>query len=159
MRVDVATQSGAGRKVRPSELRLAAEKMLRALELPRAELSILLCRDDEIQVLNRDYRHKDKATDVLAFALREGEEGHLAGDHLGDVVISVDTAARQASERKISLKTEAITLLAHGLLHLLGWDHQTDEEELRMNKETARLVSCAIRGDRKRPSKKRGASR
>jgi probable rRNA maturation factor len=158
LRVAVATKGGAGRKVRAAELRLVAESMLRALDLPRAELSILLCRDDEIQVLNRDYRRKDKPTDVLAFALREGDEGHLAGDLLGDVVISVDTAQRQAIDRGISLETEVITLLAHGLLHLLGWDHQTDDEELRMDKETARLVSCAIRGDRKRPSKKRGAS-
>jgi len=157
VRVDITTQSGAGRKVRPSEIRAAAERMLRALALPKAELSILLCTDPEIHELNRDYRHKDKPTDVLAFALREGEAGHLAGDHLGDVVISVDTAARQAKERKHSLKTEAITLLAHGLLHLLGWDHNTDEEELRMNAETARLVSCAQRGDRKRPSKGRAA--
>lgn len=157
MRVDVTTQSGAGRKVRPSELRLAAERMLRALALPKAELSILLCTDPEIHELNRHYRHQDKPTDVLAFALREGPAGHLAGDHLGDVVISVDTAARQAKERKHSLKTEAITLLAHGLLHLLGWDHNTDEEESRMNAETARLVACAQCGDRKRPSRRRRA--
>jgi probable rRNA maturation factor len=154
MKIDIATQSGAGRKVRPSELRLAAERMLRALGLPRAELSILLCTDPEIHALNRDYRRKDKPTDVLAFALREGEDGHLAGDHLGDVVISVDTAARQAKERRIPLKSEAITLLAHGLLHLLGWDHQTDEEEERMTKETVRLVERALRGDRTRPAKR-----
>jgi probable rRNA maturation factor len=155
MKIDISTRSGAGRRVRPSELRAAAEKMLRALDLPKAELSILLCTDPEIHELNRDFRHKDKPTDVLAFALREGESGHLAGDHLGDVVISVDTAARQASERKIPLKTEAITLLAHGLLHLLGWDHNTDEEDARMTKETSRLVLCAQRGDRKRPTKGR----
>ena len=145
MKIDIATQSGAGRKVRPSELRIAAERMLRALGLPRAELSILLCTDPEIHALNRDYRSKDKPTDVLAFALREGEAGHLAGDHLGDVVISVDTAARQAKDRGISLKIEATTLLAHGLLHLLGWDHQTDEEEERKKKETGRLVEPAVR--------------
>jgi probable rRNA maturation factor len=133
--------------------------MLRTLALPRAELSILLCTDPEIHQLNRDYRKKDKPTDVLAFALQEGEQKHLAGDHLGDVVISVDTAARQARERGVTVKTEAITLLAHGLLHLLGWDHRTDEEESRMNKETARLVSSAVEGDRKRPSKRRVKAR
>jgi probable rRNA maturation factor len=154
MKIDIATQSGAGRKVRPTELRVAAERMLRALGLPRAELSVLLCKDPEIHALNRDYRGKDKPTDVLAFALREGEAGHLAGDHLGDVVISVDTAGRQARERGISLKSEAITLLAHGLLHLLGWDHQTDEEEERMTKETVRLVERATRGDRTRSAKR-----
>lgn len=151
MKVDILTQSGAGRRVRPSELQLAAQRMLRALKLPRAELSILLCTDTEIHALNKNFRHKNKPTDVLAFANREGEDGHLAGDHLGDVVISVETAARQAKEHGVLLKTEAITLLAHGLLHLCGWDHRTDEEDSLMRAETDRLVLHAIRGDRKRP--------
>lgn len=154
MIVAVITQSQAGRVVSPARIKRAAMSMLKALALPKAELSILLCTDPEIHVLNKNFRHKDKPTDVLAFALREGENGHLAGDALGDVVISVETAKRQSVEHRVTLKVESFTLLAHGLLHLVGWDHQTDEEDIKMRAETARLVECALRGDRKRPTKR-----
>ena len=157
MIVAVTTQSQAGRVVSPARIERAATKMLKALVLPDAELSILLCTDLEIHALNKTFRHKNKPTDVLAFALREGEAGHLAGDALGDVVISVETAKRQAVEHNVSLKIESFSLLAHGLLHLLGWDHRTDKEDKYMRAETARLVECALRGDIKRPL--RGASK
>ena len=131
--------------VSTGEVRAAAEAMLRALKLPRAELSVLLCDDATIHALNRDYRKKDKATDVLAFALREGEWGHLAGDALGDVIISLDTATRQARERGAASRDEVRMLLAHGLLHLLGWDHQTDADDRRMRAETDRMVAVIRR--------------
>lgn len=155
MAVLVTTQGGVGRRVRAATVKSAAAAMLRALELPRAELSILLCGDTEIHALNRAYRGKDKPTDVLAFAMREGPEGERAGDVLGDVVISIETAARQAEEREIPLITEVFNLLAHGLLHLLGWDHQTAAEDRRMRREVERLVSAATGGDRSRASTRR----
>jgi probable rRNA maturation factor len=129
--------------------------MLKLLRLPQAELSILLCTDPEIHALNKTFRHKNKPTDVLAFALREGEAGHLAGNALGDIVISVETTKRQAVEHGVSLKIESFTLLAHGLLHLLGWDHRTEKEDAAMRAETTRLVQCAIAGDIKRPPRRR----
>jgi probable rRNA maturation factor len=118
--------------------------MLEALDMPRAELSLMLCDDPTIHVLNRQHRRKNKPTDVLAFALREGTALSGGDELLGDVVISLDTARRQAEERGHSLWAEVTMLLAHGLLHLLGYDHNTDAEERRMNARTDMLVSAAV---------------
>lgn len=133
----------------------AALAMLSAMDLTKHELSVLLCDDRVIHRLNKTYRSKDKPTDVLAFALREGERGDLAGAVLGDVVLSLETAKKQATERKIPVETEVLTLLAHGILHLLGWDHQTDRDDRRMRKETSRLVEAARAGDRTRAPRAR----
>ncbi|MBP9111225.1 MAG: rRNA maturation RNase YbeY [Polyangiaceae bacterium] len=129
------------RLVRASEIVSRAEIMLTHLKEGQSEVSILLCDDPTIHSLNRDYRKKDKPTDVLAFAMREGKFAQHAGNMLGDVIISLETAARQANERKIGLLDEVTMLLAHGLLHLLGWDHQTDKEERAMTKKTNQLVA------------------
>ena len=102
------------------------------------EADLRLCDDGEIHALNRDYRHMDKPTDVLAFAQREGEGGDLCPEILGDIVISIDTAERQA---KVGLYAEVIHLAAHGLCHLLGYDHQDDEEETAMNARMALLIA------------------
>ncbi len=126
--------------------------MLRSLDLGDAELSVALTDDREIHELNRVFRRKDKPTDVLAFAMREGESvGHgppgdvaqKAPEMLGDVVISVETARRQAARRRRLLGNEVRELLAHGLLHLVGYDHQTDAEEREMKAETKRLCRDA----------------
>lgn len=92
------------------------------------ELSLRLTDDREIQSLNAQYRHQDKPTDVLAFAALETdspivEEMDALPLYLGDIVISIETAARQAKGQGHPLKTELAWLSAHGLLHLLGWDH------------------------------------
>lgn len=145
MRVEVSRQATKSRVVSTEEVRSAAEAMLRSLKLPRAELSVLLCDDATIHELNRDYRKKNKPTDVLAFAMREGEDGHLAGDLLGDVIISLETATRQAKERGVVTRDEVMMLLAHGLLHLLGWDHQTDADDKRMRAETDRMLGVIRR--------------
>lgn len=142
MPVHVQTRALRSSPVRSAVVRDAAQRMLRALRLPKAELSVLLCDDDTIHELNRDYRKKDKPTDVLAFAMREGEGADPGSDLLGDVVISIDTARRQAAERSRTVKSEVTFLLAHGLLHLLGYDHQTDAEERRMNAMTDVLCSA-----------------
>jgi len=138
---------GAGKPtLRAAHVRTKAERMLRALRLPSAELSVLLCDDATIHALNRDYRQKDKPTDVLAFAMREGEGAeHAHGAHglLGDVIISLETAARQASEHARSLDAEVTMLLAHGLLHLLGLDHRNRTEERRMTARTDLLRAAA----------------
>ncbi|TAK18701.1 MAG: rRNA maturation RNase YbeY [Myxococcaceae bacterium] len=145
MRVEVSRQATKSRVVSTEEVRSAAEAMLRSLKLPRAELSVLLCDDATIHALNRDYRKKNKPTDVLAFAMREGDDGHLAGDLLGDVIISLETATRQAKERAVVTRDEVMMLLAHGLLHLLGWDHQTDADDKRMRAETDRMLAVIRR--------------
>lgn len=145
MSVQVSTTRLERRSVRPSDVRWRAEQMLRALRLPNAELSVLLCDDATIHTLNRDYRHKDSPTDVLAFAMREGEGGGLHPDLLGDVVISLDTARRQAIAGGRTIVAEVTILLAHGLLHLLGYDHQTDDEERRMNAMVDVLRAACVR--------------
>lgn len=117
--------------------------MLRELDLPEAELSVLLTDDENIQELNARYRNKPKPTDVLAFPIEDAAPHPSVARLLGDVVVSLDTAARQAQKRRRELIDEVTHLLAHGLLHLVGYDHQTDAEERRMNAETRRLVAAA----------------
>ncbi len=115
----------------------AAKRLLQAEGVPvGVEVSVLLTTDEHIHQLNRDYRHKDRPTDVLSFQQMD-EEG-LAEESgepiiLGDVVISVETASRQAAERDRPLDDEMALLVVHGILHLLGCDDETDEgaEEMR----------------------------
>ena len=117
--------------------------MLVELELGHAELSVLLTNDAQIHALNLQHREKDKPTDVLSFPLDEGggADGTVSGTRvLGDVVISLDTAARQARGRKRELLPEVRFLLAHGLLHLLGYDHGDPAEKRVMDGMTRRLV-------------------
>jgi probable rRNA maturation factor len=114
--------------------------MLLQAGAPAGELSVVLTDDDAIWELNRSYRGKDKPTDVLAFALQEGQGGTLWPGLLGDVVISVETANRQRGRR--TLDSELLHLLAHGVSHLLGYDHQTDAQEAEM-KAHERLLRTA----------------
>jgi probable rRNA maturation factor len=120
-----------------------ARAMLEALQMKERELSILLTGDNQIQKLNRIYRKKNRPTDVLAFSQHEGEMGDRSDRLLGDVVVSIPTARRQADARKRDLVSELTMLLAHGLLHLLGWDHETAAEDRRMRAETNRLCAAA----------------
>jgi probable rRNA maturation factor len=117
------------KRVRGVESKLLSKIAHRALEvlgLNNAELSIVLVSDAQIKRLNKLYRNKDKPTDVLSFPIGEKVNGWLI---LGDVVISVDTAKRQAKELGCSLEEELKRLLVHGLVHLLGYDHELGGEE------------------------------
>ena len=97
------------------------------------EVSVLLTDDPHMTELNREYREIDAPTDVLAFAMQEGEDNNfLNANILGDVVISLETAERQAKEEVHSLEEEVAFLTVHGVLHLLGYDHQTDNEATAM---------------------------
>lgn len=113
------------------------------MEYLDAELSILITTDKEIKILNRDYREKDKATDVLSFPLLEGEGGDFAQSNLGDVVISFETAKRQAKDLNVSVPQEINRLLTHGLLHLLGYDHEnvTEAEAQKMRDKEEELFN------------------
>lgn len=105
------------------------------------EVSVLLTDDLRIMELNREYRGIDAPTDVLAFALFEGSDNVPRGSTvLGDVVISLETAERQAIDEKHSLEDEVAFLTVHGVLHLIGYDHQTSKEAAVMfEKQTAIL--------------------
>lgn len=100
---------------------LALEKLDR-LDRELDEVSIAFVDDEAMTSLNRKFRHKNKTTDVLTFA---GEDRFL-----GDIVISVDQARRQAADEKHSLATEVRYLIVHGILHALGYDHETDAGEM-----------------------------
>lgn len=121
-------------------LRTRAETLLAHLGFASAELSLTLVSDPAMRTLNREHRGLDRPTDVLSFPMYEGGpqavEKALKGDlgrgmdvALGDVVISVQTAHRQAAEAGLDLDTELAVLLAHGTLHLCGWDHEAGPEE------------------------------
>jgi probable rRNA maturation factor len=110
------------------------------------ELSLRLTDDAEIQELNSQYRQQDKPTDVLAFAALEADMPHseelrsLLPLYLGDIVISIDTASSQAQKQAHSLLTELAWLAAHGLLHLLGWDHPDEKSLLEMLEQQTLLL-------------------
>ena len=104
-------------------------------------MSVLFVGDRAMRTLNRRYRGKDKTTDVLSFSLREGAFSHVQPDVLGDIVIAVPTAARQAAEAGHSLGREIEFLLVHGLLHLLGYDHErSNDEAKRMKRRELQLL-------------------
>jgi probable rRNA maturation factor len=117
--------------VRAAEVKRDARRILITMAEPRAELAVSLVSDAEIHELNRNYRGKDRPTDVLAFAMREGAAVPDHANLLGDVVISLDTAARQARQRRRTLAEEIRILLVHGVLHLLGYDHEKSAGEAR----------------------------
>lgn len=116
-----------------------AERLLSLLDRSTCELSVLLTSDTGIRPLNRDWRGKDSATDVLSFPQEHGVPGPNVVV-LGDIVISVDTARRQAREAGHSVLDECIILLVHGLLHLLGHDHVDEGEAAAMRAEERRLL-------------------
>jgi probable rRNA maturation factor len=95
--------------------------------------------------LNRRYRGRDETTDVLSFALREGQFPGIQPDCLGDIVISVPQAARQAKEAGHSLSMEIEFLLIHGILHLLGYDHERGKREADRMKKRERLLLKRLR--------------
>ena len=106
-----------------------AARILAAMGEEGAELVVSLVGDGEMHALNRDYRGKDRPTDVLAFAMREGAPTPHGADVLGDVVISLDTAARQARERRVELASEVRDLTIHGILQLFGYDHERSADD------------------------------
>lgn len=118
--------------------------MLHMLGLEPAELSVLLTNDTGIRELNRAHRRKDRPTDVLSFWVNNDHFRTAQSPRfLGDVVISLDTAQRQAQSRRRELILEIRWLLAHGLLHLVGYDHGNALEKKRMVAQTKRLVKTA----------------
>lgn len=112
------------------------------------ELSVVLADDRTVQSLNRDYRDKDRPTNVLSFALTESDEpAGLPGQPiaLGDVLLAYETVASEARQQEKSLQDHVFHLVAHGVLHLLGYDHQVEEDAREMERlEKAILAEFAI---------------
>jgi probable rRNA maturation factor len=124
------------------------EQLLELVDRRGYELAVMLTDDDGVRELNRDYRGKDRATDVLSFAQEPAAEPcEAAGDAgrlLGDVVISVETAARQAELGGWTLEEELARLLLHGTLHLLGYDHEAGGNEARRMQAEERRIAAAL---------------
>jgi len=125
------------------KLEAEIRNILIPLECEEKEISVLLVDDERMRELNKQYRGQDRATDVLSFPQNTGEEKGLNPHLLGDVVISIVTARRQSAEHGLSLEEELVLLLIHGILHLLGFDHERSDEEARLMKEKTRdLFHC-----------------
>jgi rRNA maturation RNase YbeY len=138
--------AGAGPEALGPLVRRYAKRMLRALELEHCDLSLVVCDDRVMRRINRDYRQVDRPTDVLAFAMREGMSMPTLeeGEPLGDIVLAWPTIARQARAHRWSPEHETCLLLAHGLLHLLGFDHADRTSERRMMARTHLLMTAAL---------------
>ena len=133
--------------LRVETYRTLAEKVLHALGQPDAEISLSFISDRRIQSLNRIYRGKDQPTDVLAFSLAYSKPVKVKKNvdqspppFLGDVVISVPTARRQARERRHGLRREIARLMIHGILHLLSYDHEKPADARRMRRKESALL-------------------
>ncbi len=115
-----------------SKIETDTEKILKILKLDNSELSILFVDYDRIQKLNKQYRKLDKVTDVLSFPQNEGILSNININILGDVVICYPQAIKQAPESDNSPYEEIIVLIIHSILHLIGYDHMTEEEDVIM---------------------------
>jgi rRNA maturation RNase YbeY len=132
-----------------NRLREAADYVLESLGFEDAELSVVLVSDRRIEQLNRDYRGRNRPTDVLAFSQREGGAEGFNAAWLGDVVISVETAGEQAARHGVALDHELDLLLVHGILHLIGYEHTRGPDEAAVMRRKQRQL---LRGIRKRLS-------
>ncbi len=133
-------------------LRADARRLMALVGVAGCELSIVIADDGFVHVLNREFRGKDRPTDVLSFSqLEEAELARalalvpVAGTPLGDVVISLDTACRQARRLGVAPAARMRTLLVHGLLHLLGYDHERSATEARRMFARERELAAALR--------------
>lgn len=129
-------------KIDKRKIRSTITKLLKHLDCADKEISITFINDEIIQQLNNQYRNKNKPTDVLSFSLQEGEFSHINPDVLGDIVISVETANKNAERNCLSFEQEINFLIIHGLLHLLGYDHEntTKEETRKMKRREKELL-------------------
>ena len=128
-------------RISEKKIRQTANAILNALDYPEAELSILIVDDQQITQLNRQYLNREGPTNVIAFAMRQGQFADIAPNLLGDVVISADTAQREAQSAGISMQDRFDQLLIHGTLHLLGYDHENTKAEARkMEEKTNELL-------------------
>jgi probable rRNA maturation factor len=134
-------------KISPGPVKNAAKRILNALGYTESELSILMVDDVEMARLNRQYRRIDHTTDVLSFPMLEGEFGEIAPEMLGDVVISAQTAKAISEETGAAFQSVLDLLLVHGILHLLGLDHEggpaeAGEMKLKTEELLAMLGHC-----------------
>jgi len=133
------------RRIRGTVLRI-----LKLLDCVDKEISISFVDDENIKQLNKQYLGRDKATNVLSFSLQEGECGNINPQILGDVVISVETAQKDAVKGKLNIEQEIDFLLIHGILHLLGYNHEntTKKETNKMRQKEKELFNTINSGNK-----------
>jgi len=145
MKIDIQNLQSVA-KIDKNKVIECAGYVLKAMGESDAELSLMLVNDMHIRNLNWKYRRNDSATDVLAFPMRDSRR--LSGVILGDVVISVETAKREAKKRKKDLQDELDLYFVHGILHLLGYDDEKIRKRKKMKQKEKELMEslCRSRG-------------
>ncbi|OPY19086.1 rRNA maturation RNase YbeY [Syntrophus aciditrophicus] len=116
-------------KIDLRQIRRRVQKLLRLVDCREKEISLLFVDDEEIQEINQRYLGRNYPTNVISFSLSEGEFSSVNPDVLGDIVISVDTASRDAERGNIPVSDELDFLIIHGLLHILGYNHENNNPE------------------------------
>jgi probable rRNA maturation factor len=134
-------------KIDKRMIRSTVLKILKTLDCADKEISLSFVDDQNIKQLNKQYLGKDKATNVLSFSLLEGEYGNINPQILGDIIISVETSQRDALYGKLTIDQEIDFLIIHGILHLLGYNHEnTTEKETKKMRQKEKELFNAING-------------
>ena len=129
------------KKIPTATIRQKTKQILNALGCDSHEISLVITDNNQIQYLNKAYRGIDKPTNVLAFPMQEGQFANITPGLLGDVVISCETAQKEADDAKITLFERMSQLLIHGILHLMGFDHETGQTDcLKMEEKSLELL-------------------
>lgn len=121
------------------------ERILKQEAVPGVEVGIIFVDDDYIRDLSKTYASVDSVTDVLAFSMQEGQGGQFSHNLLGDVYISWDRAAEQARDHRVSMESELLRLAIHGILHLLGYDHEEKESRETMKEREEYFLKLALK--------------
>ena len=127
--MSISIQNRQKQKVDISRVRRSLKRLLKALDCECSEISILLVDDDQIREINKRYLKRDRPTNVISFSMTEGSFGDVHPEILGDIVLSVEMAARNASSGHLDFMDEVEFLLIHGLLHLLGYNHENADAD------------------------------
>ncbi|MBN2568268.1 MAG: rRNA maturation RNase YbeY [Deltaproteobacteria bacterium] len=133
-------------KIDVQKIRKYLSRILEKINCKDKELSLLFVNDEEITEMNRQYLNRDYPTNVIAFPMMEGEFGDINPHVLGDIVVSVDTALRDAQSEGFDFDDEVAYLLIHGVLHLIGFDHERSESEAAIMKEKERELFLELKG-------------
>jgi probable rRNA maturation factor len=129
-------------------IRRDVRKALELLGIGERELSLMFVDDEEMRTINRDYLRRDRPTNVIAFSLSEGSFGEVNPEMLGDVVISVETAGREANAAGIPVGDAILNLVLHGILHLAGYDHEKTAGRARIMSAVQEVLFFELRGYR-----------
>jgi probable rRNA maturation factor len=134
-------------KIDKRRIRSTILKILRILDCADTEISLYFVDDENIKQINKQYLGKDKATNVISFSLREGEYGNINPHILGDIILSAETAQRDAIKGNFTITQEIEFLIIHGILHLLGYNHEnTTQKETNKMRRKEKKIFNAING-------------